>query len=455
MTRSRVRVPPRFTISATRDPWADFLRSFSLLVVILWHWCFTILIWNENGPNATSPLGFTSGLWIFTWLLQVMPVFFYIGAYVHLKSWERSAARGERILHFALRQARSLAIPSLALLVTWLLLGFIVGWIFDVQWMSRAVLLVVSPLWFIVAYLLFVCLMPLTVYLHRRFDAMVVVFLGGLAVIVDILRFRYQVPYVEWANMIFVWGFAFQLGYFHHRITGLGSGPRYVDGRVEWDYQSKPVRQRAWMSAFTGLFLLVGLVFSGLYPGSMVGVPGQMSNMAPPTVCIVALTLFQIGMAELLRPSLLGLLGKDGLFSRFVAVLTRFALPLFLFHTTGMALSRAAEWSIFGTEAEATHPDLTWWLMRPVSIIGPLLATLPVIWLFGRRWQNTPTRVRARSPVRDELVGDGGDLPALTPANAEPANGKPVNGRPAKGEPDDAEPDDRAGSHRRRLGARR
>ena len=69
---------------AERDPYADFLRSFSLLVVILWHWCFTILIWNDDGPYATNPLGFTSGLWIATWLLQVMPLFFYIGAYVHL-----------------------------------------------------------------------------------------------------------------------------------------------------------------------------------------------------------------------------------------------------------------------------------------------------------------------------------------------------------------------------------
>ena len=73
---TRARLVPR----ADRDPYADFLRSFSLMVVILWHWCFTILIWGDDGPYATSPLGFTSGLWILTWLLQVMPVFFYIGA---------------------------------------------------------------------------------------------------------------------------------------------------------------------------------------------------------------------------------------------------------------------------------------------------------------------------------------------------------------------------------------
>ncbi|RIJ71126.1 acyltransferase [Nakamurella silvestris] len=401
-------------VRSARDPYADFLRSFSLLVVILWHWCFTILIWGDNGPGATSPLGFTSGLWIATWLLQVMPIFFYIGAYVHLKSWERSAARGERIWHFALRQAKSLAIPAGALLLTWVILGIIVTSVFNVRWMGTAVLLVVSPLWFVAAYLLFVCLMPITVWLHRRYDSLVLVFLAGLAVIVDICRFRYHLPYVEWANMIFVWGFAFQLGYFHGRISGSDTAPRYSDGRIDWGYQSERNRQLARLFTFGGLFLLIGLVFSGLYPGSMVGVPGQGSNMAPPTLCIIALTIFQVGMAELLRPWILRKLGKGGLFARATAVFTRFALPLFLFHTTGMALSRAVEWSIFGTESEATNPDLTWWLLRPVSIIGPLLATMPVIYLFGRRWQNKPEPVKARTPIEDDEVGDGGDFP--TPA---------------------------------------
>ncbi len=408
-------------VKSTRDPYADFLRSFSLLVVILWHWCFTIFIWKDNGPNATSPLGFTEGLWIFTWLLQVLPVFFYIGAYVHLKSWERSAARGERVWHFALRQARALAIPAVALLVTWIILGIVVGNVFDLQWMSRAVLLVVSPLWFVGAYLVLICLLPITVWLHRRYDSLVLIFLGGLAIVVDILRFRYQVPGVEWANMLFVWAFAFQMGYFHSRITGLDSAPRYLDGRIEWSYQSARSRQQARLFTYAGLFALIGLVFSGLYPGSMVGVPGQGSNMAPPTVCIIALTIFQVGVAESLRPTVVRLLAKGKLFARFTGVLTRFALPLFLFHTTGMALSRGVEWTIFGTESEAIAPTLTWWLLRPVSIIGPLLATLPVIYFFGRRYQSSPVTVRPRPVIPDDedsIVGDGGD--ELLPRPDEP-----------------------------------
>ena len=114
---------------------------------------------------------------------------------------------------------------------------------FDVGWMGRAVLMVVSPLWFVATYLVFICLLPITVWLHRRYDALVLVVLAGLAVVVDILRFRYHVPAVEWANMIFVWGFAFQLGFFHGRISGVDSAPRYCrrPGRL-----GVPVAARPW-----------------------------------------------------------------------------------------------------------------------------------------------------------------------------------------------------------------
>ena len=48
---------------------------------------------------------------------------------------------------------------------------------------------------------------------------------------------------------------------------------------------------------------------------------------------------------------------------------------------------------IRGDINESPDIDLEWWLMRPLSVIGPLLCTLPVIFIFGRRW------TRARSKV--------------------------------------------------------
>ena len=41
-----------------RDHYIDFLRAFSLLVVVAWHWVFTIVVWKDDGPHATNPIGF-------------------------------------------------------------------------------------------------------------------------------------------------------------------------------------------------------------------------------------------------------------------------------------------------------------------------------------------------------------------------------------------------------------
>jgi len=142
---------------------------------------------------------------------------------------------------------------------------------------------------------------------------------------------------------------------------------------------------------WAGLFGLVGLVFSGLYPGSMVGVPGdRFSNLAPPTFVLVALLAFQAGVAELLRPATERALERPR-FRAVSEVINRFALPLFLFHMTGMAISRFVTWLVFDVELDdRTPPDAVWWLSRPLAVIGPLLCTLPVIYVFGRRGRRTP-----------------------------------------------------------------
>jgi hypothetical protein len=171
--------------------------------------------------HASNPLGFTTGLWVLTWAFQVMPLFFYV----------------------------------------------------------------VSPLWFMCVYLMLVLVLPVAIRLHARFDTIVLVTLAGIAGLVDVFRFRYDVAELGWINMIVVWGLCHQLGFFCERIV---TSRRTVD----------------WTLLIGGGLALAALVSRGLYPGSMVGVPGETSNMAPPTVCIIALVLFQAGILEIIRPAI-------------------------------------------------------------------------------------------------------------------------------------------------------
>ncbi|MBN6050847.1 acyltransferase, partial [Nonomuraea sp. RK-328] len=363
--------------AVVRDKYVDWLRALSLIVVVVWHWAFTILQWAPGGPEPTSPLGFTSGLWILTWLLQVLPLFFYVGGHVHLLSWERARARGVGIGAFVWRRIRALAVPALLLAGAWTAVGAVVTLMFKVDWMWRVVLLVLSPLWFLGVYLVLIALLPVALWLHRRYDVLALIWLGGAALVVDVVRFRYGLEWVGWLNMIVVWGLAHQAGFFYDRIVIL---PRRYDVGVLW----------------TGLFALFGLVYSGIYPGSMVGVPGdKWSNMAPPTFVIVALLIFQIGLVEVLRPAMERVLERPG-WRRVNDMINRFALPLFLFHTTGMAIALGVSWWLFGTLGGKVPPDLKWWLERPIAILGPLICTLPVIYLFGRP---RPARSEDTSPA--------------------------------------------------------
>ncbi|MCB1001471.1 MAG: acyltransferase [Acidimicrobiales bacterium] len=362
--------------TSERNAYIDFLRALSLIVVVLWHWVFTIVLWRDDGPHATNPIGFTTGLFLATWLLQVMPLFFYIGGYGHLTAWRKARQRGVSIWAFTGRRLQRLAVPSLALLGVWVVLGSVLGAVFDIEWVGRAVLLVVSPLWFIAVYLVLVAMLPVALWLHERFDSIVLVFLVGAALGVDIARFRYELEWLGLLNMLFVWGLCHQAGFFYDRIVSLA---RRVDWTLLW----------------AGLFGLAGLVGSGLYPGSMVGVPGERSNMAPPSICIVALVAFQAGVAEIIRPSIEARLVRPR-WERANEVINRFSMPLFLFHTTGMALHRAVKYAIAGNRNEPTSPDAWWWLTRPFAVLGPLLFTLPVIYLFGRRWV---TRDQGATPM--------------------------------------------------------
>lgn len=352
-------------MSDGRDVYVDFVRAVSLLVVVVWHWVFTMIIWRDDGPHATNPIGFTTGLWLLTWLFQVMPLFFYVGGFAHLTSWERAEQRNERIGRFVWRRLRQLAAPGLALLVAWVVIGIVLTFVFDWAWIRRAVQLVVSPLWFLAVYLMLIALLPAALWLHRRFDTAVLVVAAGIAGAVDIARFRHGWAWTGWINMVVVWGLCHQLGFFYGRLT---QARRSVD----------------WTLMLGGLLGLGGLVFSGLYPGSMVGVPGERSNMAPPTLCIVALVLFQAGLVELIRPAVVRRLARPA-WSATTAVINRFALPLFLFHSTGMAVSQVIAYG-FGREIFTNEPTIGWWLYRPLAMVGPLLCTLPVIYLFGRRW---------------------------------------------------------------------
>ena len=362
-------MPPQ--VATRRDGYVDLLRALSLLVVVVWHWVFSVILWRVDGPHASNPIGTTHGLWALTWVLQVMPIFFWVGGFVHLTTWESTERAGGTYGEFLRRRLGRLLGPTAVCLAAVLLLRLLTAVLIpDVEWVARGLVLMVSPLWFLGVYVVMVLLAPLAVRAHRAGGEVVLVLLAGAAILVDVLRFRYHLEHIELANLVIVWGLAHQFGFFYDRLV---AAPR----------------RAAWCLFLGGFFMLMGLTNIGLYPRSMVGVPGEaISNMGPPTLCIAALAVLQVGLALLVRPAALRWMEGDGP-RRLVAWAGANAMTVFLWHLTGYAVAygllRLAGWHA----PQSTTPG--WWLQRPLWAIAPALATAPLV-MFFRRFDGRGTR---------------------------------------------------------------
>jgi len=353
-------------LTTQREIYVDFLRAFSLIVVVVFHWVFTILEFDADVVRANNPIGSTPGAWAITWVLQVMPLFFFVGGYAHWIVWIKVRERGGGWGDFVKGRVRRLVIPGAAVAVAWVVIAAAIGVFREIEWMGKAVLLVISPMWFLMIYTMLVLLAPLAIWAHRRWGPVVLVFLLGSAAVLDVLRFAHGQEWAGYVNFLMVWGFCHQLGLLYRPLAGAS-------------------RQVAWTLFWAGMFALVALTSFGLYPRSMVGVPGdRFSNMGPPTLVIGALLLLQVGLAMLVREWVIGRLTISRRWAAVNEIANRFSLPVYLFHTSAFALAVTAVYLIFGY-APPSVANTEWWVQRPLWLLLPGLLVVPVILAFSRR----------------------------------------------------------------------
>jgi hypothetical protein len=161
----------------------DFVRVACIVVVVLWHWVFSITQWGDHGqlvmPNLISHV---DGLWATTWILQIMPAFFLVGGYANMASWNGCERIGGTRA-FWRRRLRRLLRPVAALIAVWVVIDAVLVAIGG----SRANVLrwgtVTVPLWFLGVYVGVVRLVPFTARLHERFGlAVPLVLVAGMVV---------------------------------------------------------------------------------------------------------------------------------------------------------------------------------------------------------------------------------------------------------------------------------
>ncbi|MFL0024053.1 acyltransferase [Streptomyces sp. NBUL23] len=377
---------------ATRDRYVDLLRVASLGAVVLGHWLMAAV----TPDGVGNLLAVVPALQPLTWLLQVMPVFFFVGGFSHALSYrsllrKRPEGSADSVYSAFLRaRLQRLLRPTTVFVLVWGAAALLVQLLGGGGGLTGVTLrMVTQPLWFIGIYLAMVAFTPPLLRLHERYGWGAFAGLAGAAVAVDVLRFAAGVPYVEFLNFAFVWLAVHQLGFLR------------ADGRVD--------PRRAALLAGGGLVTATALVALGPYPLSMVGMPGEkVSNMAPPTLALLAHGLWLVGAVELLRAPAARLLERPRVWRTVVAA-NGVAMTAFLWHLTAMFGVYGA---LLALDVELPAPaSVAWWAQVPLRIA--LAAALTAALVAAFRTFERPAAPTAPGAPGASGASGGGPLAAL------------------------------------------
>jgi peptidoglycan/LPS O-acetylase OafA/YrhL len=168
------------------------------------HWFISINHREGGVIRSTSAIGVTPGLWLFTWVFQVMPIFFFVGGFSNLVAYDSARRKGESTWSFIRGRLERLLRPSIVFLGLWAGVQVILH-LADVGaptgprlWGDTTLLrgmkppgatIPFGPLWFLGVYLVVVVIAPGTVWLHRRFGLWVPLVMGLGAAAADLVAF--------------------------------------------------------------------------------------------------------------------------------------------------------------------------------------------------------------------------------------------------------------------------
>jgi hypothetical protein len=371
---------------ASRDRYMDFLRALSILVVVVGHWLIGVIYWQGGVIGTTSAIGRTPWLWIATWFLQVMPIFFFVGGFANLVTYRSFHRRGDSTFAFVRTRLERLLRPSLIFLAVWAVVQVILH-VLDVGSPTTPYLrgmkppgatVPFGPLWFLGLYAAVIVVAPLMIRLHERFGLAVPVVLLTGAIAADVVGFIGGVSEARWANAGFAFLLPHQLGFF------------YADGRLG----RFPRRTLAAMAiaGLAALLLLTNPVFGeagerwfpgiGHYPKSLLGTDVEpISNAYPPTLPYVAMGFWSIGVAMLARERVSRWLQNRRPWKAVIGV-NGVIMTLFLWHMTAFLLALLVLWPLgFGQQGDTTAG---WWAERPLWVLASGVFLAALVKVFGR-----------------------------------------------------------------------
>ena len=361
-----------------RDRYIDLLRGVAILAVVVGHWLAVAVVADDGRIDGTSVLEVADWTHWFTWLFQVMPIFFLVGGYANATSWRRHRDAGgtwpawlHRRSVRLLRPTAVFAAAAIAVVVGAHLAGVDPALLDQAGWVAGI------ALWFLAIYIAVAGATPLSYHLHERSRLGTLLALAAVLVPLDIARIVMVEPVWAAPNFLIGWALIHQVGYWWH------------DGAV-------PAGPRTGLPlAGLGAVALLGLTVVGPWPVAMVDVPGAViQNSSPPSVALLALVAVQAGVAFSVADAARRLLERPVVWT-VVASLNRVVLTLFLWH---MAAVVAAVAALHMSGLVPVHEPLSapWWAWRPVWLLTLALVAGVLVAIFAPLEQRSAVAMTTR-----------------------------------------------------------
>lgn len=343
-----------------RNRYVDFLRSISILVVIIGHWMIATA-WYVDGSLTHGHLlkSAPQTQWL-TWMFQVMPIFFIVGGYSNGVSLESARRKGIAYGGWLSARLNRLVAPLLVLVIAWAVIGVVMS-LFgvspaNIQYASQASLI---PTWFLAIYIMVVILAPLTYAFWRKLGFISFWIFVAVAILVDVVFFAADMQWLGWSNYFWVWLAVHHLGF------------AWRDGRF-----ASPSMLLVYSAC--GLLALWALIFKGPYPLAMVGSPDEgLSNTLPPKVTLLALGVFQFGLLLALEGPMRRMLASVRLWAATVLI-NSMIMTVYLWHITVMIVFVAILYLFDGFGLGLEPGTTSWWYSRVAWILVLLALLLPV-----------------------------------------------------------------------------
>ncbi|WP_439029032.1 acyltransferase family protein [Gordonia terrae] len=376
-------------LSVERDRVIDLIRIVSLVVVVTGHSIMLTVDSTGGSIRLGNTLGDVPVLQPATWVLQVLPLFFFAGAAAATRGWmSRGPDATPTAGHWLFARTQRLMRPLVwylgavgAVLATLTLLGAAA----PADVVAR---LGVQLLWFLGAYLLVLAVVPVLQRMGSRRDVVVALAsCWGITAVVDAVRLDDGPAALGYLNFLTVWTIPAVLGV---------------------AYARQLLRPASALVAAAGALVVdLALVAWGPYEVSLVTVPGQqLSNMSPPSLLLAGHAVVLCAGAIALRRALAAIADRPRIWW-WVAMGNRGAMTLYLWHLPVLATIIALGAAV-GIDRADVH-SASFPMIVGTQTVLLLALMVPVVAVLSP-WENRPLPwwdepvARRGGPLRDAAL---------------------------------------------------